>query len=189
MPVSRHHVGMTRVPRSDVWADPRVVVAESPIEGCGLFAAEPVERGAVVLRLGGRLVSSAELTDLIAWADGDPSASYIDTVTIAEDAHLVLPAGTTAHFANHSCNPTLWHVDAFDLATRRDVARGEELTVDYATNSGADGLDLACRCGSSLCRGRITSADWRLSALHDRYRGHWTPALEARIHQHPANDP
>jgi SET domain-containing protein len=166
-----------------------VIVAKSTIEGRGLFAGEPVETGAVVLRLGGRLVSSAELTELIAQADDDPFAPYVDTVTIAEDAHLVLPAGTTAHFANHSCNPTLWHVNAYDLATRRDVARGEELTVDYATNSGADGLDMVCRCGSPPCRGRITSTDWRRTELHDRYRGHWTPALEARIGQQTTNDP
>lgn len=37
------------------------------------------------------------------------------------------------HYRNHSCDPTLWHADAYTLVTRRAVDAGEELTVDYAT--------------------------------------------------------
>ena len=29
----------------------------------------------------------------------------------------------------------MWHVDAFTLAVRRDIAAGEELTIDYATQT------------------------------------------------------
>ena len=38
-----------------------LVVRNSPISGQGLFAAAPIETGRVVMRLGGRLVSAAEL--------------------------------------------------------------------------------------------------------------------------------
>jgi hypothetical protein len=58
---------------------------------------------------------------------------------------------------------------------------GDEITLDYATVSGADGFAMECRCGSALCRGRVTSDDWRRPDLRRRYVGHWTPVLRRRI--------
>lgn len=135
------------------------------------------------MRLGGRLVASAELEVLIAAAESDPGAAYVDTITVYDDLHLVMPLGSMAHFANHSCDPTLWHVGPYDLAARRHVRAGEELTVDYGTNSGADGFVMDCRCGAATCRGRVTSEDWRRPELRARYEDHWTPALQMHIEQ------
>ncbi len=168
-------------PPTDVWVDDRVVVRRSSIDGRGLFACDDIAAGSVVLRLGGRIVTSGELTVLIACANADPDAPYVDTITVYEDAHLVMSPGSMAHFGNHSCEPTVWHVGPYELATRRDVRAGEELTVDYGTNSGAGGLEMACHCGSALCRRRVTGDDWRHPALRARYDGHWTPALQRRI--------
>jgi hypothetical protein len=160
---------------------PHVEVRASPIEGDGLFARDDLAAGVPVLRVGGRLVTTAELDALIAAADADPAAPYVDTFTVYEDAHVVLPAGTAAHFGNHSCDPNLWYGDAYTFVTRRAVHAGDELTIDYATISGADGLLMSCACGAPDCRGEITSADWRIPELQTRYRGHWAPALEDRI--------
>jgi hypothetical protein len=118
---------------------------------------------------------------LISSGEADPAAPYVDTITIYEDAHLVLPPNTLIHFGNHSCDPTLWHVGPYEVATRRDVAAGQEATIDYGTLSGAEGFELACQCGAPNCRGRITSNDWQLADLQDRYRAHWVPELQRRI--------
>ena len=170
-----------KAPPAEVWNDDRVVVGPSRIEGRGLFASSDIEQGTVVLRLGGRLVSTAQLARLIEAADRDPDAPYVDTLTIYENAHLVLPLATIAHFGNHSCDPTLWPVGDYEMATRRDVREGEELTIDYGTISGAAGFTMDCRCGAAACRGRVTSEDWRLPDLQARYEGHWVPALQQRI--------
>jgi SET domain-containing protein len=172
---------MVADPPPDVWVDERVVVRPSGIEGRGLFTIVALPSGTVVMRLGGRLVSSVELAELFTAAAADPEAVYIDTITVDEDAHLVLPLGTAAHYANHCCEPNVWHVGPYELATARDVEAGEELTIDYATSSGADGFVMACSCGVARCRGTITSDDWRLPELQARYAGHWTPALNKRI--------
>lgn len=169
------------LPRSDVWMDERLVVRGSPIDGRGLFFIDGVPAGTVVIRLGGRLVSSAELHGLIRRADADPDVPYVDTVTVHDDAHLVLPPNTPIHFGNHSCDPTLWHVGPYEVATRRDVTAGEEATIDYGTVSGAEGFRMVCRCGAAACRAEVTSADWRRVELQERYRGHWVPALQERI--------
>jgi predicted kinase len=168
-------------PAPEPWVDRRAVLGPSAVGGHGLWAAADIPEGTVVCRLGGRIVSTSGLASLLATADADPAASYVDTVTVEEDAHLVLPPATRAHYANHSCDPCLWLAGPYELATRRSVREGEELTVDYATVSGAGGLALACRCGSSQCRGTVTSEDWRLPELQSRYAGHWAPALQRRI--------
>lgn len=144
-----------------------------------MFAARDIAVSTVVVRLGGRLVTSVDLRVLL--ADADTGSGYVDTVTVYEGLHLVMPPRSTAHFANHACDPTLWHVGPYDLAARRHVSTGEELTVDYGTSSGADGFVMDCRCGAPTCRGRVTSDDWRRPELRARYEGHWTPALQSRI--------
>lgn len=168
------------VPES-LWVHPDVVVNDSTIEGKGLFAAKDLPKGEVVIHLSGRIVSTVELVGLIEHATADPSHAYVDTLTIYEDRHLVLPSGSVVHFGNHSCDPNLWHVGPFEIATRRVVAAGDELTIDYGTQSGGPGFSMVCHCGSPLCRGVVSSGDWRLSALQERYQGHWVPALKLRI--------
>ena len=172
---------MADAPPRALWVHPQIVVGASVIEGRGLFPTEDLPAGEVVLRLGGRLVSSEELGRLIEHANADRSQPYVDTLTVDEDAHLVLPPGTLVHFGNHSCDPNLWHVGPYAIATRRPVGVGEELTIDYGTQSGAAGFAMTCRCGSPICRGVVSSDDWRLPALQARYRHHWVPALEARV--------
>ena len=143
-------------PPPDVWADPRVDVRDSVIEGRGLCATEAIAAGEVVVRLGGRLVDDAELDRRIAAGD-----AYVDSITVRPHAHLVRPTGSIAHFGNHSCDPTLEIGGPYELVTRRAVAAGEELTIDYATLSGAEGFTMACRCGASACRGVVTGDRWR----------------------------
>ena len=167
-----------REPGREVWVDDRVEIRPSEIEGRGLFVQADVPEGTVLIRLGGRLVSSAELQALMAAAN---AGAYVDTITVYDDEHLVLPSGTIAHFGNHSCDPNLWLVGPYELASRGDLDAGQELTVDYATISGGAGFVMVCDCGTELCRGSLTSEDWRRRDLQERYQGHWAPALQQRI--------
>lgn len=163
-------------PPRTTWVHETVAVKESAIDGQGLFAGAPLPEGTVVIRVGGRLVDTDELRRLIETSD-----DYVDTLTVFEGVHLVLPAGSTVHFGNHSCDPNLWHVGPYDIATRRPVRAGEELTIDYATQTGAPGFSMPCDCGATICRGVVSSEDWRDADLQARYAGHWVPALEERI--------
>jgi hypothetical protein len=168
-------------PHDRLWLHEHIAVGDSAIEGSGLFATAGLPGGTIVIRLAGHLVSTEELARLLAEARADPSAPYVDTLTIDEESHLVVPPGSAIHFGNHSCDPNLWHVGPYDIATRRPVAVGEELTIDYGTQAGAPGFAMTCRWGDPQCRLVISSDDWRLSALQERYRNHWVPALAARI--------
>ena len=167
-------------PPDEVWVDLRLVVRMSPIEGRGLFAVGPVPEGTVVIRLGGRLVTTDELDAMLARAAADPDQPFVDTLTVYPDSHLVLPPGTAAHFVNHRCDPTLWPVGPYEVATRRPLRAGDEATADYGTLSGAM-TTMLCRYRADRCRGVVTAEDWRRPELQRRYGDHWTPALLERI--------
>jgi hypothetical protein len=172
---------MTATPQPDCWLHPDVEVRRSPISGRGLFAAARITAGTVVSRLGGRLVSTAELRELFAAAARDPGHPYIDTITVGADLHLVLPPRQQNGYGNHSCDPNLWWVGRYELAACRDIAAGDELTNDYATSTAEPDFVMACSCGSGHCRGVVTGNDWRRPDLRTRYGRHWVPALLARI--------
>jgi hypothetical protein len=169
-------------PPPDCWLHPEVEVGRSPISGRGLFTGAPIRAGTVVSRLGGRVVTTAELRRLFEVAAGDPARPYIDTIAVDTDRHLVLPSGQPNGYGNHSCDPNLWWVGPFELAARRDIAAGEELTNDYATSTFEPDFVLVCSCGSASCRGTVTGDDWRRAELRSRYGEHWVPALLALIH-------
>jgi hypothetical protein len=90
----------------------------------------------------------------------------------------VLPPNTPVHYGNHSCDPTMWHVDQLAIATRHPVEAAAELTVDYATQSGVGGWSMTCACGTALCRRLVTAEDWRRPELQERYAGHWLTVTE-----------
>jgi uncharacterized protein len=156
---------------------PDVEVGPSPIEGVGLFARADLSMGTVISRLDGQVVTTAELIDLLARA-----SSYVDTIEVGADRHLVLPPDTPNGKGNHSCDPNLWWSDPFSglgrgpgiLEARRDIVAGEELTNDYATSTTSPDFVMSCSCGSALCRGTVTGDDWRLVELRERYGSHWS---------------
>jgi uncharacterized protein len=164
-------------PEPDCWLHPEVEVMASPIEGRGLFARSTIPAGTVVSRLGGRLVNSEQLRAMFAV----PDHPYIDTITVDEELHLVLPPRRANGYGNHSCDPNLWWVDAYTLAARRDIAGGEELTNDYAACTADPQFRMPCTCGSPQCRGEVIGGDWQRTDLQQRYADHWVPAINSMI--------
>jgi uncharacterized protein len=161
------------------WLHPHVQIQASAIDGRGLYATQPLAAGTTIATLAGRLVTDEELHRLM--HDAAASQQYLDTICVDDDAHLVLPPGQPIHYGNHSCDPNLWHTGAYTLTARRDIRPGEELTVDYATQTVTPAFQMPCRCGAPACRLVITGNDWKLPAWRDRYQGHVVPAVAKRI--------
>jgi uncharacterized protein len=170
-------------PEPECWLHPDVQIGPSPIAQLGLFARADIPLDAIVSRLGGRLVTGRELQQIFAEAAQRPDHPYVDTITVGDGLHLVLPSGQPNHYGNHSRDPNLWWADAYTLVARRPIGAGEEVTSDYATSTGVAGFAMDCACRSSLCRAVITGEDWRRPELQARYGDHWTPMLLARIRQ------
>ncbi len=156
---------------------PAVVVTESPIHGLGLFAGEPIAPGVLVARLGGSVTDDAGLAAL------EPPYS---SIALGPGRHLVIDPADPIRYGNHSCDPNLWMSGAFDVTVRRAIKAGEELTIDYATQTGPEDWEMPCRCGSPQCRGRVTGGDWRVPSLRAAYREHWIPLLLDKIRRAPS---
>lgn len=71
---------------------------------------------------------------------------------------------------NHSCDPTAW-LRGLDVVARRDLAPGDEITLDYATFCTEPMRDFACACGAPTCRGVVRGTD-HLQPTVARYGGH-----------------
>ena len=160
--------------------DPRVRAGSSTIEGNGLYASAPIRAGEMVFVWGGgTIISDAELRAVAA------SGRRYSSVGIDENQHILWgiddPDAGGPGGVNHSCDSNLCMLDARTVGARRDIAAGEELTLDYALFSVAPEWRMECHCGSSLCRGVVTGNDWRLPELQERYAGHFSPFINARI--------
>ena len=164
--------------RRETWFDPRVVTAPSPIHGSGMLARAPIRAGEVVLIWGGTLYAREDLE--AGRVPTDTSYSFI-----TEDLLLAAPGDGMDYFINHACDPTVWMADEVTVVARRDIARGEEVTGDYAVWESDPGYVIdPCACRSLLCRGRFTGDDWQRPELQDRYAGHFLPYIARRIADH-----
>jgi hypothetical protein len=166
--------------RETCWYDPRVEIRPSGIQGGGMYARARIHAGETVAIIGGTPMTDAEF------------AAYRGTVErynasqIGENLHLVDLIQTPDQVdgsINHSCDSNLWMNDEVTIAARRDIAAGDELTLDYAlvTSDPDWRLDRPCQCGSPLCRHVVTGDDWRLPDVQRRYAGHFAPFLTTRI--------
>lgn len=67
------------------------------------------------------------------------------------------------------------------LVSMRDIAAGEELTIDYAMFLADPDFAMACRCGTAACRGAVTGTDWTRPELQRRYQGWFSWWLQRQI--------
>jgi uncharacterized protein len=154
----------------------------STIEGNRLYASAPIRAGeAVFIWGGGTIISDAELRAVAA------SGRRYRSAAVGENQHMLWgvedPDAGGPGGANHSCDSNLWMLDARTVGARREIAAGEDLTLDYALATVSPEWRLDCCCGSSLCRGVVTGNDWRLTTIQERYAGHFSPFINARIAQ------
>ena len=125
-------------------------VGRSPITGRGLYAGCAIPRRAKIGEFEGEVITIAEARR---------RAAALRIVAIVELERKAIDARgmrTGFRFINHSCAPNTFMrrtKDRAEFYALRDIAEGEELTVDYE-ESHHEGR-LRCRCGADSCRGWI----------------------------------
>ena len=159
--------------RETTWLNPKVEVRDSTIEGRGLFALQDIEPGEVIIIMGGSVLTDGEFLAL--------NLEKYSAAAIDEGLNILLDTPNPAECGNHSCDANTWMRDEVTSEAKALIPAGRELTIDYATQTGFAAWSMPCNCGSTACRGTVTGADWRLSDVQARYRGHFSPFLNARI--------
>jgi tetratricopeptide (TPR) repeat protein len=128
----------------------RLAVRRSRIHRLGVFADEPIPARRKVIEYTGERISRRESRRR--W---DPKRSYLFLV----DSYWRIDGaigGSGAELINHSCEPNLKTrllQGRIFYYSRRPIAAGEELTVDYKYSEEL--RPIPCRCGAPACRGTI----------------------------------
>jgi uncharacterized protein len=159
------------------WLSPKARVQASPIQGRGLFAAEPIAKGEVVAVKGGSIFERAELGELsktLGPAEIQVGPDLFIGPRRAEDRE------GSMIFSNHSCDPNIAVQGQIVFVALRPIAAGEELTHDWATTDDDD-YTIECRCGASSCRGVVTGKDWQNKDLQRKYHGLFSWYLQQKI--------
>lgn len=162
-----------------VWVHRAAVVRSSTIAGQGLFITEPVPADEPLIRLGGRVVSNDQL--IVLFERANAQRRYVDTFAVDIDSHLVLPPDTRAHYANHSCDPSMWLGAPLELVARRDLPAGAELTIDYGVISDDATFRMGCTCRATACRRTVSGIDWQRADLRVTHHGRWPAGLQHHI--------
>ena len=140
---------MKRIVFSSPFQD-ALTVRTSPITGRGLFAGCAIPARAKIGEFEGEVITIGEARR---------RAAKLRIVAIVELERKAIDARgmrTGFRFINHSCEPNTFMrrtKDRAEFYALRDIAKGEELTVDYRP-SHHEGR-LRCRCGAPGCFGWI----------------------------------
>jgi len=128
--------------------DVAVALKRSRIDGYGVFAEQPVAAGQRLGLLTGESITVAEARRRA------QSGGRLMLVELSPARAIDASRSQDAmRFTNHCCEPNARiQVEDGEISflALRDIAIGEELTVDYGLTHH-DGR-LACRCGAARCR-------------------------------------
>jgi uncharacterized protein len=159
------------------WRSPKTEVRESHIHGKGLFATAEIAKDEIVAVKGGHIITRAQLRDINA---------RLGPVEIQVDDDLFVAPVTPGErdgsmlYSNHSCDPNLGVRGNIVFVAMRNIRAREELTHDWCMTDN-DNYEVACKCGSPICRGMLRGNDWQKLELQKRYAGYFSVYLKRKI--------
>lgn len=164
---------------SDSWIHPALYPKPIGAKGRGVFSKEFIPKGTlIVIPAGGTIWTEKEMRELKSnWGD------YFNQVS--EDYHWGPSTNNDIDLfdrINHSCDPNVGWQGDMRIVTLKDVLPyQDELGWDYATSESWQGYEFNCLCETALCRGKITSSDWKKLELQIRYNGSFQSYLQKKI--------
>ncbi|HST26296.1 MAG TPA: SET domain-containing protein-lysine N-methyltransferase [Gaiellaceae bacterium] len=147
-------------------------VRPTPAGGYGMFATRAIEAGERIVEFEQQphtLVTRSHVERT--WRDQDASWFPRYAWPLTDEVYVVWERDPEDWKPiDHSCEPNAW-LTGLDLVARRDLAAGEEITVDYATFCNELMPSFECGCRAPGCRGTIRGDDY-LQDFVARYDGH-----------------
>ena len=145
------------------------VVRNDGLSGLGIEAARDIAPGEIVFK-------GEELSQRIAtrrWVESNWNAE--ERLTFAQYAYplddevFILWSGDPMEWSpqNHSCDPNCAY-DGLNIRARKDIAVGDELTLDYADFCSETSAEFQCGCGAANCRGLVQGSPGNSVALREK---------------------
>ena len=142
----------------------RLQVRRSTVHGNGVFAAQDLEPGEVLIEYVGEVIDWDEALRRHPHDPLQPDHTFYFHI---EDGRVIDAAvgGNSSRWINHSCDPNCeaeeTHGRVF-IKALRPIAAGEELTYSYGLSideryTPAVKKRFACRCGAPQCSGTMLS--------------------------------
>jgi uncharacterized protein len=156
---------------SRCYVSPKLEVRSTDNKGYGLFAHEPIQKGELLLVMGGDIVNPEQLDKL----------DHTFSIQVEENLYIAPIGLQKAYRINHSCDPAAGPIGQVTFVALRDIAVDEEICYDYAMTDGTPYDEFECHCGTEHCRCKVTGDDWKRPELWERYNGHFSPYLQRRI--------
>lgn len=165
--------------RGSNWIHPGLGVVDIPGRGYSVIATEDIADCTTLAVFGGKVITSEEFGLLSPEMQNYPYQIDSELFLSPVDLNDV----GIGERLNHSCNPNAGFRGAIHLTAIRDIAAGEQVTIDYAmcVSSDDDAFVMECNCGSILCRKRITGQDWQLEEVQSRLLPYFQPYLQERV--------
>ncbi|MBS1816865.1 MAG: tetratricopeptide repeat protein [Acidobacteria bacterium] len=133
-----------------LYANYRLSAKRSDIHRLGVFAEDAIPKGRKVIEYTGERITAKE-----SGRRWNPKRSYLFELTTRVHLDGAI-GGSGAEYINHSCDPNLKtrivrkHILYYSV---KDIAPGDELTVDYHYDHDTDRMP--CHCGAPTCRGTL----------------------------------
>jgi len=124
--------------------------ARSAIEGRGVFAASQIPRRRKIGEVTGEIIS---IRTARTRAKGKCRICLID---LSSTHALDCTGGNALRLLNHSCRSNAFlriSRHRVEVYAKRDIRKGEEITVDYVESAHSVGMK--CGCGQKACRDTI----------------------------------
>lgn len=153
----------------------------SKIHGLGFFAKEPIKKGEILAVKGGHIIDRATLLANKAVVNNSQEQItdelYLAPLTPEEEQASTI-------YCNHSCEPNAGWQGQIVIVAMRDIAPGEEISLDYAMHFDDDIMMFECNCQTPSCRHHVTGRDWQIPELQEKYKGYLVWFIEQKINTH-----
>jgi D-alanine-D-alanine ligase-like ATP-grasp enzyme len=135
----------------------KYIIKGNSIAGFGIYATNQIKAGEVIFKgeeKQQRLVTRANVNKY--WSEEEKDLFRKYAYPISDEVYVLWDSNPSEWAPqNHSCNPNTAY-KGFNVHATRDIAKGEELTLDYATFLNEETESFHCQCGANNCRGLVT---------------------------------
>lgn len=161
------------------WLNPKTEVRKSPICATGIFAKQEIKKHEIIRVTGGLILPKRDLdkyNKLLNYVVDNVALDISEDFFIAPTYEDLQQTATI----NHSCNPNAGFLDTITIIAIRNIIPGEELVWDYAF-SQTDFAKFNCNCKSKNCRKIITTEDWKIKRIQEKYGQYFSPYLKLKF--------